>query len=175
VRPLDRASRVKLLLLDVDGVLTKGEIIYNDRGEQIKIFDVKDGHGIKLLLRSGIKVMFLSGRKSKILHYRAEDLGVQEIYEGALNKLEVYEKILKKEGLVDEEVCYVGDDLPDIPVLKRVGFAIAVADSTEEVKDVVHYVTSNQGGRGAVREVCEFILKAQGKWKQIKERYLIDG
>ena len=167
----EKLQNIKLLLLDVDGVLTDGKIVYTDSGEQIKAFDVKDGHGLKLLMRSGAEVVLITGRESKVVLHRAGDLGIQEVYQKITNKLEIYEKILKEKNLKDIHVGFVGDDLIDIPVLKRVGFSAAVEDAIPEVKEIVDYVTSKKGGEGAVREVCELLLKSQDKWKELTERY----
>ena len=167
----EKLKNIKLLLLDVDGVLTDGKIVYTDSGEQIKAFDVKDGHGLKLLMRSGIEVVLITGRESKVVLHRARDLGIQEVYQKVTNKIEIYEKILKEKNLEDIHVGFVGDDLIDIPVLKRVGFSAAVEDAIPEVKEIVDYVTIKKGGEGAVREVCELLLKSQDKWEELTERY----
>ncbi len=167
----EKLKNIKLLLLDVDGVLTDGKIVYTDSGEQIKAFDVKDGHGLKLLMRSGAEVVLITGRESKVVLHRARDLGIQEVYQKVTNKIEIYEKILKEKNLEDIHVGFVGDDLIDIPVLKRVGFSAAVEDAIPEVKEIVDYVTSKKGGEGAVREVCELLLKSQNKWEELTERY----
>ncbi|MCK5256479.1 MAG: HAD-IIIA family hydrolase [Deltaproteobacteria bacterium] len=167
----ERLKLIKLLILDVDGVLTDGKIIYNDRGEEIKAFDVKDGHGIKLLMRSGMEIALITGRKSEVVLHRARDLGIEQVYQKVTNKMEVYEKILNDKKLEDENVGFVGDDLVDIPVLKRVGFSAAVLDAVSEVKEIADYIASKKGGGGAVREICELLLKAQNKWKGVTERY----
>ena len=166
-----KLKSVKLLMLDVEGVLTDGKIIYNDRGEEIKAFNVRDGHGLKLLMRAGIEIALITGRKSKVVLHRARDLGIKKVYQGVINKIEIYEKILKEKKLKDINVGFVGDDLVDIPVLKRVGFSAAVGDAIPEVKKVVDYVASKRGGEGAVREICELLLKVQNKWEGITERY----
>jgi len=167
-------SKIKVLILDVDGVMTDGSVIINDLGNETKHFDVKDGHGIKLLMRYGIDVVFLTGRTSQVVEHRARDLGVTEYYQGAINKLETLREILEKRGMPERCVAYVGDDLIDIPVLKRVGFSVAVADACREARETAVYVTTKGGGQGAVREVCEIILKAQGKWDAVAERYGFD-
>jgi 3-deoxy-D-manno-octulosonate 8-phosphate phosphatase (KDO 8-P phosphatase) len=166
-----KLKSVKLLMLDVDGVLTDGKIMYNDRGEEIKAFNVRDGHGLKLLMRAGIEIALITGRKSKVVLHRARDLGIKKVYQRVTNKIEIYEKILKGKKLKDIHVGFVGDDLVDIPVLKRVGFSAAVGDAIPEVKKVVDYVASKRGGEGAVREICELLLKVQNKWEGITERY----
>ena len=167
----EKIKLIKLLILDVDGVLTDGKIIYNDRGEEIKAFHVRDGHGLKLLMRAGIGIALITGRKSKVVLHRARDLGIKNVYQRVTNKIEVYEKILKGEKLKDENVGFVGDDLVDIPVLKRVGFSAAVGDAIPEVREIADYVASKKGGEGAVREICELLLKVQNKWEEITERY----
>lgn len=168
---LAKLKPIKLLILDVDGVLTDGKIIYTDRGEEIKRFDVRDGHGLKLLMRSGIEVALLTGRKSRAVLHRARDLGIRHVYQKATDKMQVYAKILARNKLPDRSVAFVGDDLIDIPVLKRVGFSAAVPNAVPEVKEIVDYVTMSGGGEGAVREICELLLKAQNKWKKVTERY----
>jgi len=168
---LDKAKRISTLILDVDGVLTDGGIIIDERGKETKRFDVRDGHGIKMLMRAGVEVILLTGRQSMVVEHRAVDLGIKEVYQGVWNKLEVFLEILKRKAITPEEIAFVGDDFVDIPVLRRVGLAVAVSDAIEEVRQVAHYVTKNQGGRGAVREVCELILKAKGKWEEIMNRY----
>jgi len=165
------ARRIRLLILDVDGVMTDGRIVYTDGGGEIKAFDVKDGHGVKLLMRGGVDVAILTGRESRVVLHRANNLGIDMVFQGAKDKLRVFEEILKAKGLKDEEVCYIGDDLVDAPVMKRVGLSIAVSDAHDELKGYVDYVTKGRGGRGAVREACELILKAQEKWEGLTLRY----
>ena len=160
-----------MLILDVDGVLTDGRVIYTDSGEEIKRFDVRDGHGLKLLMRSGIEVILLTGRESKVVLHRARDLGIEHVYQKALNKIEVYKEILAKWNLEDKEVGFVGDDLIDLPVLRKVGFSASVPDAVPEVKEIVDHITTKKGGEGAVREICELLLKAQNKWEAVTEKY----
>lgn len=167
----EKLKLIKLLMLDVDGVLTDGKIIYNDRGKEIKAFNVRDGHGLKLLMRSGTEVALITGRKSKVVLHRARDLGIEQVYQKVTNKMEVYEKILKGKKLEDKHVGFIGDDLVDIPVLRRVGFSATVGDAIPEVKEISDYVANKKGGEGAVREICELLLKAQNKWEEITERY----
>jgi len=171
VEVLKKAKSIRLLLLDVDGVMTDGRVVFADSGEEVKAFDVKDGHGIRMLMRTGVSVALLTGRESRVVLHRARDLGIDMVYQGAKDKLSVFEGILREKGFKGEEVCYVGDDLVDMPVMKRAGLSISVADASEELKGSVDYVTSMPGGRGAVREVCELILKAQGKWEDATSRY----
>ena len=169
---IDRARKIKLLILDCDGVLTDGRIIMLPDSDETKTFDVKDGHGIVMAQRAGLRIAIISGRKSSVVRARATELGVAHLYEMAWVKTEPYEKVLAEEELTDEEVCYVGDDVVDIPLLRRAGLGVAVADAVEETKNHSHIVTERGGGRGAVREVIEFILKAQDKWDEAMIRYL---
>ncbi|HUV59649.1 MAG TPA: HAD-IIIA family hydrolase [Desulfatiglandales bacterium] len=169
---INKLKRIKLLLLDVDGVLTDGCIIYNDNGAETKIFNVKDGLGIKLLMEAGIQVGIVTGRTSKALYHRCNNLGISLIFDGVHEKTSVLELISEQTGLLAEEIAFVGDDLPDLPLLRRVGLSIAVADAHETVIENVDMITSAKGGAGAVREICEAILKAQGFWNKILERYL---
>jgi 3-deoxy-D-manno-octulosonate 8-phosphate phosphatase (KDO 8-P phosphatase) len=169
---LEKVMPVKLLILDVDGVLTDGSIIYNDEGLESKHFNVRDGHGLKLLSRGGVDCALITARKSEVLSHRARDLGIELVYQGARDKLKAYEDILKKMNLAPQETAYVGDDVVDLPVLTRAGFSVAVCDAVKEVKERVDYVTERPGGRGAVREVVEIILKAKGMWDELMKRYL---
>jgi 3-deoxy-D-manno-octulosonate 8-phosphate phosphatase (KDO 8-P phosphatase) len=167
----EKLKEIKLLILDVDGVMTDGRIIMDNEGRETKNFDVRDGHGIKILQRYGIKVAILTGRQSKVVEYRANDLEIDDVYQGAFNKKEVVGIILEKHKLSASAVAFLGDDIVDIPVLKSVGFSAAVADAIDVVKKSVDYITGHKGGHGAVRELCEMILKAQGKWPEIAEKY----
>jgi 3-deoxy-D-manno-octulosonate 8-phosphate phosphatase (KDO 8-P phosphatase) len=167
----EKLKGIKLLVLDVDGVMTDGRIIMDSEGREMKNFNVRDGHGIKILQRYGIKVAILTGRQSKVVEYRAKDLEIDDVYQKVFNKKEIFQTILKKHKLSADAVAFMGDDIVDIPVLKSVGFSAAVADAIDVVKKSVDYITQNRGGHGAVREVCEMILKAQGKWPEIAARY----
>ena len=167
----EKLKGIKLLILDVDGVMTDGCIIMDNEGRETKNFDVRDGHGIKILQRYGIKVAILTGRQSKVVEYRAKDLEIGDVYQGAFNKKEVFGIILEKHKLSASAVAFLGDDIVDIPVLKSVGFSAAVADAIDVVKKSVDYITGHKGGHGAVRELCEMILKAQGKWPEIAAKY----
>ncbi len=172
-RLVQKIRKVKLLILDVDGVLTDGLIIIDDAGLESKHFNVRDGHGLKMLMRCGIAVALLTGRKSRVVEHRAADLGITEVYQGVWNKSEVFAGILERNRLAPEETAYIGDDVVDIPLLRRVGFSAAVADAVPEARAVADYVTQQPGGRGAVREVCELILRSQGRWGEIAARYEI--
>lgn len=166
-----KAVRIKVVILDIDGVLTDGRIILGNYGDELKFFDVQDGLGLVLLRQAGLKTVIISAKKSRINHRRAKEVQIVKIYQNAHDKLKVYEKVLKKFKVAPEEVCFIGDDLLDIPVLSRVGLAVAVKNAVPEAKEKSHYVTQNKGGRGAVREVADFILKAQNKWDQVTQRY----
>lgn len=162
---------IKLLLLDVDGVMTDGGIVYDGNGLETKVFNVKDGHGIKMLQRHGIQVGVITGRTSAVVDIRARELGIELLYQGALKKLESYADVKRKTGLDDRQIAYMGDDVIDVPVMRRVGFAVAPPDALPEVLAVADYVSSRSGGRGAVREVCDLILKGRGFWPEIAARY----
>lgn len=165
------AKNIKLLILDVDGVLTDGSIILDNEGNEFKSFHVRDGHGIKMLEKAGIKVAIITGRHSKVVERRAHELGITEIYQRCHIKSVAYKHLIEKMGMSDSEVAYIGDDIVDIPILKRVALSVAVADATEETKAEALLITINNGGRGAVREICELILKANGKWRELIDEY----
>ncbi|MFH1846382.1 MAG: HAD family hydrolase [Candidatus Omnitrophota bacterium] len=168
---VERAKKIKLLILDVDGVLTDARIIYGNYGDEIKNFDVNDGLGILLWKRAKLKCVILTAKGSRIVAKRARELKIDKVYKDFHYKIEALIKIRRKFGVKDEEICFVGDDLIDIPVLKRVGLAVAPSNAMVDVKEYVHLITGKQGGRGAVREVIDFILKAQGKWEKVTARY----
>ncbi|AJE03002.1 KdsC family phosphatase [Geobacter pickeringii] len=167
----ERLAKIKLLLLDVDGVMTDGRIIFDSNGVESKFFNVKDGHGIKMIQRAGIQVGIISGRESMVVTNRAAELGISIVYQKALDKLSPYLDILDKTGFDDSQIGFVGDDVIDIPVLRRVGFAAAPADAVSDVFPYVHFTTRNRGGWGAVREVCDLLLRGQGKWDEVTARY----
>lgn len=169
-----RILSVRLMIFDVDGVLTDGRVIYLDDGSEIKEFDVKDGHGIKLLQRAGLDVAMISGRSCAAVEQRARGLGISRVYQGIHAKVEAYEEILADTGLSSRETGYMGDDLIDIPVMRRAGFSVAVPDAAPHIFPYAHYVTQAPGGRGAAREVCEMILKVQGLWESVTLRYFGD-
>ncbi|MFP4472424.1 MAG: KdsC family phosphatase [Candidatus Omnitrophota bacterium] len=157
-------SRIKAVIMDVDGVLTEGKIIYDARGEEIKVFDVKDGYGIAKLRDAGIKTAIISARISAPVEARARGLGIDLVYQDAHPKLSFYEKAKAELNVDDDDICYVGDDIPDIPPMQRAGIAAAVADASAEVKDAADYISRSRGGQGAIREIAEQILKSQGAW-----------
>ena len=165
-------DKIKIVIVDVDGVLTDGKITLDSNGNETKTFYVQDGTAITYLHRAGLKTAIISGRKSTVVEHRAKELCIEDVYLGIHNKVEAYEKILEKHKIKDFETCYIGDDLIDIPILRRVGFSVAVPNATPEVKENVSYVTNAPGGYGAIREVSEKILKAQGKWDTILSRYI---
>jgi 3-deoxy-D-manno-octulosonate 8-phosphate phosphatase (KDO 8-P phosphatase) len=161
----EQLKKIKVLAMDVDGVLTDGRIIVNDRGEETKFFDVQDGLGIVLAGRCGLKTALISARNSKAAQFRAKDLKIDKTYLGVYPKIAGYEQMLKDFGFKDEEICFVGDDVADITIMKRCGVAVAVANAVAEVKKAAHHVTGLTGGHGAVREAIEWVLKAQGHWR----------
>lgn len=169
----NKAKKIKLLILDVDGVMTDGRIILDDKGNEIKAFHVRDGHGIKMAQEAGIEIAIITGRRSMVVERRAKELGIKEVYQKVPNKIDIYEKLLKKFDLKDEEVAFIGDDINDLPMLRRVGLSVAVADADDHIIKGVDHVTEICGGKGAVREVIDMILKAQDKWRDVAEKYMI--
>lgn len=155
---------IRLLVLDVDGVLTDGRIYMDDQGKETKAYHVRDGYGIRLLMGAGIDVAIITGRLSKSAGHRAADLGIKNIFQGVSDKKAVCMKLLEEKGLAMDQVCFIGDDLQDLPLLKVVGLPVTVSDGVKEVCEAAKYITEKNGGCGAVREVCELILKAQNAW-----------
>jgi 3-deoxy-D-manno-octulosonate 8-phosphate phosphatase (KDO 8-P phosphatase) len=168
---LEKAKKVKLLLLDVDGVLTDGRIIYDSRGCDMKLFDVHDGLGVYVLNKAGIKTILITAKGSPAIRPRARDMQVAEVFQNITPKTKVLDKILKKYKVELSEICFVGDDLVDLGLMKKVGLAVAVFNACPEIKQAAGYITLKEGGRGAVREVAELILKSQGKWPEILKIY----
>jgi 3-deoxy-D-manno-octulosonate 8-phosphate phosphatase (KDO 8-P phosphatase) len=164
------AEEIRLVILDVDGVMTRGEVFYDEKGHERKVFHVHDGSGITYLHRHGIRTAIITGRASPCVDRRAKELGIEEVHQGIREKIRAYEKIRSRFGLEDREICYVGDDLLDLPCLQRAGFPVAVSNATAEIKAAARYITERPGGQGAVREVAEVILKAQGKWDTVVGR-----
>lgn len=160
---VDRAREIRLLICDVDGVLTNGQLFFTPTGEEFKGFHARDGHGLKLIQRAGIETAVISGRSSPAVALRMESLGVRHVYQGREHKLAAFEELLNLLSLSPKEVCFIGDDLLDLTLLRRVGLAIAVADAHFTLRETVHYTTLLPGGHGAVREVCDLILDAQDK------------
>ena len=169
---LPKAKEVKLLLLDVDGILTDGTIVYTDSGNEIKAFHTRDGLGIRLLQETGVEVGLITARQSEAVTRRAQDLGMKHVFQKTRNKLAVYEQLTKDLDLQAPEVGYMGDDWLDLPLLTRVGFSATVSDAVAEVRQIVHYTTKRKGGRGAVREVCNLILDAKGVHDSLLEKYM---
>ncbi len=158
------AAGIKLLLLDVDGVLTDGSLYFSSSGEEIKAFNTLDGHGIRMLMENGIQVGIITGRESSAVAKRAKDLGLEIVFQNQKNKLEALGHILSSQQLVSQQVAYAGDDLPDLPVMKAVGLSFAVANAHESIRDIASFTTTFSGGCGAVREICDYLLKSQGKY-----------
>ena len=171
----EKLKQIKLILFDVDGVFCSGDISYLGSGGEIKTFDSQDGMGIYLSRMAGLKTGIITGRSSSPVEQRAKELKIDIVYQGNLNKIKPYNEIKKKYNLQDSEICYIGDDLPDLPVLNAVGFGVAVANAREEVKAISDYITVSRGGRGAVREVIELILKRQNKFDVLINQLLNPG
>lgn len=171
----ERASRIKLLLLDVDGVLTDGTVVIHSDGSESKPFAIRDGIALVWAQRAGVRVGILSARHSPTTPHRAAQLGITLIYQGVKSKADSYERILVEQGLQDEHVAYMGDDIVDLAVLARVGLATAPADAVPEVRSRVHWVSGAGGGRGAVRELVEMLLRAQDLWDGVVRSYLLEG
>lgn len=169
---LPKAQAVKLLLLDVDGVLTDGSLIFSQEGKESKAFNTQDGFGLRLLQEAGVEVGIITARDSSAVAKRAENLKIQHLYMGQSNKLKAYQDILKKTSFKPIEISYMGDDWLDLVLLKRVGFAISPANGVDEVKEIAHLVTEAAGGHGSVREACNFILKAKGVYEQLLQNYM---
>ncbi|MCX7089370.1 MAG: 3-deoxy-manno-octulosonate-8-phosphatase KdsC [Methylococcales bacterium] len=167
-----RAKKLRLLILDVDGVLTDGKLFFDAQGVEYKSFHARDGHGIKLLQQSGVKVAVISGRNSAVVALRMQSLGVELVYQGHENKVAAFNEILQRLALEPEQVAHVGDDVLDLPLMVRVGLAIAVQDAHFTVKKHAHWCTQLPGGNGAVREVCDLIMQAQGSFDAAVNRYL---
>ncbi len=169
---LPKAKNIKLLLLDVDGVLTDGNLIYSHEGKESKSFNTQDGFGLRILQDSGVEVGIITARSSEALERRSQDLKISHLYQGASNKLDAYKEIVKTTGLKPFEIAYMGDDWLDLVLLKRVGLAVAPANAVPEVREMVHYTTEQSGGHGAVREICDLILEAMGKHKELYQHYM---
>jgi 3-deoxy-D-manno-octulosonate 8-phosphate phosphatase (KDO 8-P phosphatase) len=170
-----RASKIELLLLDVDGVLTDGSIFYSSDRIEIKRFHVRDGSGLKFWHLAGKRSAIISGRSSAAVEHRAAELGISTVLQGHAEKYPAFEMLLNETGLNFERVCAVGDDLPDLPVLRKAGLAVAVADACPEVRAAANYVTSTPGGHGAVREAIEWLMKFQGLWSGVVNRFAVQS
>lgn len=169
---LERAKQIRLVIFDVDGVLTDGSLYLGDDGQEYKAFHSRDGHGMKMLQQTGVTVAIITGRSSEVVRMRMDSLGVEYVYQGRREKLPAYEEIKEALGLQDGQIAYVGDDVVDLPILRRVGLSIAVADAHALVQRHSHWRTQSPGGRGAGRDVCEFIMDAQGTLSEMMEPYL---
>ena len=167
----EKVVPVRLMVFDVDGVLTDGSIVFHDDGSELKAFDVHDGHGIKLLQRADIEVAIITGRRCRAVEHRAAGLGISRVYQGIHRKIEALEHIVAETGFQPHQIGYMGDDLIDIPVMRRVGFAVSVPNAVPHVLPFAHYVTRAPGGHGACREVCEMLLRVQGLWEQVTADY----
>ena len=165
------AANIKLIIFDIDGVLTDGKLYFSATGDTLKAFNAKDGLGIKMLILSGIDVAFITGRKSEIVQQRTNELGVKYLFQGQSNKLEAYESCKNTLSLTDQHIAFMGDDIIDLPVMKRVGLPIAPANAFDYVQEHAQYTCKNNGGDGAAREACDFILHAQNKWQSAIEHY----
>jgi len=168
----EKAARIRLLIFDVDGVLTDGSLFVGDDGQEYKAFNSRDGHGIKMLLKYGVEIAIITGRTSKVVEHRMANLGINHIYQGKLDKLPAYEELRAKLGIGPEETAYVGDDVVDLPVMRQVGLAIAVQDAHPLVLRHSHWQTPSAGGRGAARDVCEMLMEAKGVLQDELGRYL---
>lgn len=169
-----KAQRIKLLILDVDGVMTDNKLIYSDDGVESKAFNTRDGHGMVLLQKSGIEIAIITGRTSQLVANRMQDLKVKHLFQGVPDKLPTFLKLVDTLGLAFNEIAYIGDDILDLPILMRIGLAVTPADGDAEVKSRVDYISAYDGGEGCVREVCEIILRSQGKWQQHMDFFLRD-
>jgi 3-deoxy-D-manno-octulosonate 8-phosphate phosphatase (KDO 8-P phosphatase) len=169
---LPKAKEIKLLLLDVDGVLTDGSLIYSHEGKESKAFNTQDGFGLRMLQDAGVEVGIITARSSEALERRSRDLKISHLYQGSANKLVAYKEIVKATGLKPFQIAYMGDDWLDLVLLKRVGLAVAPANAVQEVREMVHYTTEQSGGHGAVRELCDLILEGMEKLKEIHQQYM---
>jgi 3-deoxy-D-manno-octulosonate 8-phosphate phosphatase (KDO 8-P phosphatase) len=167
-----RAKQIKLLILDVDGVMTDGSLYFTDNGAEIKAFNSLDGHGMNMLRSTGIQLAIITGRCSQLVEHRANNLGVKYVFQGAKDKLAAFTTLLTESGFTAQECGYVGDDVIDLPVMRRVHFAATVPGAPEIVRQNAHYVTSAEGGKGAVREICELVMQAQGTYEALLNHYL---
>lgn len=169
---MQKAADIRLVIFDVDGVLTDGSLFIGDDGQEYKAFNSRDGHGMKMLQASGVDIGIITGRTSQVVKFRMDSLGIKHVYQGQLDKLPAFEELLQKLTLNPEQVAYVGDDVVDLPILVRVGLAIAVQDAHALVKQHCHWTTPNPGGRAAARDVCELIMQAQGNLESQLNNYL---
>lgn len=169
---MEKAAKIRLVIFDVDGVLTDGSLFYGDDGQEYKAFNSRDGHGMKMLQSTGVEIGIITGRTSRVVQLRMENLGISHVFQGKLDKLPAFDDLTGKLGLSNEQVAYVGDDVVDLPILVRVGLAIAVQDAHPLVKQHSHWITPSPGGRAAARDVCELIMQAQGNLEALLNSYL---
>lgn len=169
---LERASRIRLAIFDVDGVLTDGSLFIGDDGQEYKAFNSRDGHGMTMLRQTGVTLAIITGRSSEVVRIRMTSLGINHLYQGIQDKLMAYEELKQSLKLTDEAIAYVGDDVVDLPVLRRAGLAVAVADAHPLVQRHAHWRTASPGGRGAARDLCELLMEAQGTLDAMMARYL---
>lgn len=169
---IEKARNLKLLILDVDGVLTDGRLFFDDQGKEYKCFHARDGHGIKLLRQSGVEVAAISGRRSNSVAIRMKNLGVEYVYQGHEDKVAAFNEIIQALSIKPEQVAHVGDDLIDLPIMTRVGLSIAVSDANFAVKEYADWCTETPGGLGAVREICDFIMQSQGTFEAVLQSYM---
>ncbi|PKM45761.1 MAG: 3-deoxy-manno-octulosonate-8-phosphatase KdsC [Gammaproteobacteria bacterium HGW-Gammaproteobacteria-1] len=169
---LERAAQIRLVIFDVDGVLTDGSLYLGDDGQEYKAFNSRDGHGMKMLQATGVEIGIITGRTSQVVQHRMDGLGIRHVYQGKQEKLPAFEELVAKLGLPPHQVAYVGDDVVDLPVMRRVGLAVAVQDAAPLVKQHAHWTTDHGGGRGAARDVCELIMRAQGALDAQLQHYL---
>ena len=167
-----RLRAIRLVIFDVDGVLTDGRLVLGDDGQEYKAFNSKDGHGMRMLQDSGVALAILTGRRSQVVERRATDLGIAHVIQGRRDKLPAFQELLAGTGFAAEAVAYVGDDVVDLPVMRRVGLAVAVADASPLIREHAHWITERPGGHGAAREVCERIMQAQGSLERLLAAYL---
>ncbi|MCF6218793.1 MAG: 3-deoxy-manno-octulosonate-8-phosphatase KdsC [Gammaproteobacteria bacterium] len=169
---LERAEQIKLIIFDVDGVLTDGSLFFSDSGEEMKAFNSRDGHGMKMLRESGVEVAIITGRTSNVVTHRMANLGIKYVYQGQHEKLPAFLELIDRLGVTAKQVAYVGDDVVDLPIMRRVGLAVAVQDAHSWVKKHAHWQTPSCGGRGAARDICELIMEAQGSLESTLNQYL---
>jgi 3-deoxy-D-manno-octulosonate 8-phosphate phosphatase (KDO 8-P phosphatase) len=167
-----RTTGLRLVLFDVDGVLTDGRLFMDNDGQEYKAFNSRDGHGIKMLAQSGVEVGVITGRTSRVVEHRTRELGIRHVHQGCIDKLAVYMDLTRQLGFEPSQTAFIGDDVVDLPILLRAGFAVAVRDAHPLVQQHAHWVTPSPGGRGAARELCELIMVAQGTWERAMRQYL---
>ncbi len=168
----NKANKIELLILDIDGVMTDGSLFFDNDGEEYKAFNSLDGHGMRMLMDNGVEIAVITGRQSKLVQHRMDNLGITRIYQGYRDKLPAFQQLLDDTGLQPEQIAYMGDDLMDLPVMRRVGLSISVPNGNQFVREHCDLVTLASGGRGAVREICEFLLSAKSLLRDIQASYL---